>query len=412
MARFQVTAPDGRMVTLEGDKPPTDADLEPIFASLPPKKTGIDPIGMMAAGPTAFGASPDVHHLSKIPGAINRSAILGMNPLEAEKNPENVPSIQSKIEPALAQATGYNKLPEPVRFGIEHTPIVQSARANVFGAPDVITDPVQMGIMAAGGKVMESPAFGKAMSEISSTKFGGIPKTTAAEALDITEAEKVPIRNLKERFGEQAHVSTQWVGANQGEYVNTHANEPVNLTKLQRAVEESPIKVQQSIFEDPELDRIGDMVSPTLKNAERIRGHIREHMNNVDFMSKAPLQKIYNDVGDVMTENHPGLNDLMRGYGETKAAEESLVGKVTEPRMRNIFGKKTMPEDVSEELKILREQNPEVGEAATDIRKFGETQNRNRALGKIAKRVGYGAAYSAPFGAGYAVNKIFGHHYK
>lgn len=35
MARYQITAPDGRVITVEGDSPPTEADAEQIFASLP-----------------------------------------------------------------------------------------------------------------------------------------------------------------------------------------------------------------------------------------------------------------------------------------------------------------------------------------------------------------------------------------
>lgn len=35
MAKFEVTAPDGRVVVLEGDAPPTDQDLDGIFAELP-----------------------------------------------------------------------------------------------------------------------------------------------------------------------------------------------------------------------------------------------------------------------------------------------------------------------------------------------------------------------------------------
>lgn len=38
MARFKVTGPTGRTVVLEGDTPPTEADLDGIFASLPPPK--------------------------------------------------------------------------------------------------------------------------------------------------------------------------------------------------------------------------------------------------------------------------------------------------------------------------------------------------------------------------------------
>lgn len=38
MPRFQITAPDGRLVTVEGDTAPTEKDATEIFASLPPKE--------------------------------------------------------------------------------------------------------------------------------------------------------------------------------------------------------------------------------------------------------------------------------------------------------------------------------------------------------------------------------------
>lgn len=54
MPRYQVTAPDGRTVTLEGDSPPTDADLDGIFASLP-SKTELEGPGLLSRGASAVG---------------------------------------------------------------------------------------------------------------------------------------------------------------------------------------------------------------------------------------------------------------------------------------------------------------------------------------------------------------------
>ena len=44
MATYEVTAPDGRKLRLTGDTPPTDADLDEVFADLPPTKGASDPI--------------------------------------------------------------------------------------------------------------------------------------------------------------------------------------------------------------------------------------------------------------------------------------------------------------------------------------------------------------------------------
>ena len=74
MPRYQVTAPDGRTVVLEGDTPPTEADLDGIFASLPPKESAPEPgiveKGMSAVGDFVAGAAKEA------PLVINRAAAL------------------------------------------------------------------------------------------------------------------------------------------------------------------------------------------------------------------------------------------------------------------------------------------------------------------------------------------------
>lgn len=42
MPQYEVQAPDGRTVTLEGDTPPTEADLDQVFAAIPPKQQPAD----------------------------------------------------------------------------------------------------------------------------------------------------------------------------------------------------------------------------------------------------------------------------------------------------------------------------------------------------------------------------------
>lgn len=47
MPRYQITAPDGRVVTVEGDNPPTQEDATTIFAQLPPKEAKGRPKDML-----------------------------------------------------------------------------------------------------------------------------------------------------------------------------------------------------------------------------------------------------------------------------------------------------------------------------------------------------------------------------
>ena len=80
MPRYQVTAPDGRTVTLEGDAPPTDADLDGIFASLPPKAetTKADPADIFKkqlATAGSFGHTPQPEEMPE--GAAGKLAMAG-----------------------------------------------------------------------------------------------------------------------------------------------------------------------------------------------------------------------------------------------------------------------------------------------------------------------------------------------
>lgn len=94
MPRYQVTAPDGRTVTLEGDTPPTDADLEGIFASLPPaKKSPTDIFKGQLGRMGSFGAAPTQEDIqasreANVPmltlGAMTAPA-MAANPLAALK---------------------------------------------------------------------------------------------------------------------------------------------------------------------------------------------------------------------------------------------------------------------------------------------------------------------------------------
>jgi hypothetical protein len=58
MPRYTVQAPDGRKVTLEGPEPPTEADLDEVFAALPPvPAAGKEPEAAVPASAPAAGAS-------------------------------------------------------------------------------------------------------------------------------------------------------------------------------------------------------------------------------------------------------------------------------------------------------------------------------------------------------------------
>lgn len=68
MPRYQITAPDGRVVTVEGDNQPTQEDATTIFAQLPPKATKGRPKDML--GGKAKPALAEVDEQRGIPGFV------------------------------------------------------------------------------------------------------------------------------------------------------------------------------------------------------------------------------------------------------------------------------------------------------------------------------------------------------
>jgi hypothetical protein len=79
MPRYQVTSPDGRTVTIEGDGAPTDADLEGIFAGLPktaPREPRLGAASGLLAGQVAGKPIPGLRETAA-PMARYGSALLG-----------------------------------------------------------------------------------------------------------------------------------------------------------------------------------------------------------------------------------------------------------------------------------------------------------------------------------------------
>jgi hypothetical protein len=78
---FEVTAPDGRTVTLEGDGVPTEAELTQIFAKLPPRQTS-QPT-MPAGGPVYRSAAAVGRAALAIPQMLGSLTERSTNPIEA-----------------------------------------------------------------------------------------------------------------------------------------------------------------------------------------------------------------------------------------------------------------------------------------------------------------------------------------
>lgn len=75
MAQYTVQSPDGRQITLEGDTPPTENDLDRVFSSLPPKENiDVATNKPMEGSKEANGVYQGPSLISRIPAA-NREAL-------------------------------------------------------------------------------------------------------------------------------------------------------------------------------------------------------------------------------------------------------------------------------------------------------------------------------------------------
>ncbi|KKK61559.1 hypothetical protein LCGC14_3013130, partial [marine sediment metagenome] len=143
MGEYKVRAPDGREVTIEGPAPPSEEDLDAIFASLPPPGASVSgpapppppaDFPTLSGGPTEISATPFMQR--------SITDILGFGPsLEAIKAGSGP---GGGIIPALESVT-----PMSVT---ESAPSVMAAVGAMAAAPVSIPAAVGMaGLMAMGG---------------------------------------------------------------------------------------------------------------------------------------------------------------------------------------------------------------------------------------------------------------------
>src|SRR5229473_2654329 len=152
MPTYKVTSPDGRIVRLTGESPPTDDELTKIFAELPPQETA--PSAITAAGEFSKGGmrpkggyegpeegAPEGWFSRTVRGMIHPSPAVqfGMDVMPfasaaAEAAPNAVVrSAQAVRGPATALARGTQRVAGVTADVLEH-PVVSSATGAAIGA--------------------------------------------------------------------------------------------------------------------------------------------------------------------------------------------------------------------------------------------------------------------------------------
>jgi hypothetical protein len=217
---------------------------------------GLSVGSLMTAGPISFGKQitdvPQVKQALQTPGAVNRSAIMNMgfgdksvpNPIEAERNPQSVPSLRSRFMPQALERAISN--PMVRTFGGPAVEVVNMAA----GIPDMVVDPVQMTVAAVLGRVLESPFVKQEIPyRMARTRFGSI------QELRSPRPPKVTPKQLSEELLFNIEKARKDVGSAQGALIDTQGGSRVDPNRLNQIIKSLPPQLQEEIMTNPELQR-------------------------------------------------------------------------------------------------------------------------------------------------------------
>lgn len=127
MPRYELTAPDGRTVVVEGDTPPTQEDAARIFAQIQvkPERTFGEKVG------GAFDAAANM-----VTGAVAQpvSGLVGLANLAVTQNPESAAARQQQVESALTYRPG--EVGQEYLQNIGQAPVIKQIGETAMGAAD------------------------------------------------------------------------------------------------------------------------------------------------------------------------------------------------------------------------------------------------------------------------------------
>lgn len=405
MALYKVTSPDGRAVTIRGDTPPTDADLEPIFANLPQKQS---------------------HSL--MDAALSGGAGYGAEAVKQGLGLKDLPYIVAKGVSGLGQGMPEEIAKKPMKFGLSGTIGLGLDRY----APDEKNQLPFPKPDSEGGKMI-----GNAAQMVTSTlpveSLGlegvqgalGLKKASDIESMSNVGEKYLPkAKALAENLYGQSEEARKTAGAMQGGYIDANAAEQVDPVKFQATIDALPKDVQEAIYKNPDIqitngkelkegfDPLGvktsqevdsnPTIAPTLKNAETVRSLIKGKVPSSYFHdpignpgSYNLAEKGYSDIGNLMTEGRPELNEAMENYAKVMGAQDQLNPKIMsgagfiKPKgALGLYGKNAAGENI-EATKVLGEHNPDIYKAADDLRDLSNKIQRGKFYKTLAKRAGW-----------------------
>lgn len=422
MATYKVKSPDGRTLTLRGETPPTESDLDEIFSSLKSEQSATPEVVKNTPvnwtknfiksqrGLTPVGFIPtSKDELTDIPKVIGRQ----------------LPGMRGQDINFLTQGpfgVGMNMA------GIKKTEDVIPAPKTSYGkAGETAADLAQLfllaneGASAIAGKLKSNPA----------KRFGALRNKTQKA------------QQLSQELLAQMEEARKTAGAMQGGYIEANADAPINNQTLKASISKLPQALQEEILSNPSIQKsmsvssqtINDPaglpiksysksedISPNLKNAETIRGLIKGKVPSSRWNPKLVMEPeknaadlAYSELGKIMTEGRPELGEAMNQYAKVRQAEKQLEPMIrtrqgfirTKPVIKAFgSGAEGVP---SQAIEVLAEHNPDILKTVDNIRRFGANADRANKIKSAAKILGYGALTGTGASAGWsALKKVFG----
>ncbi len=199
-------------------------------------------------------------------------------------------------------------------------------------------------------------------------------------------------------------------GATQGGYTMANADVPVDEGKLKDILSKIPKGAQEEIANNPEIARkVGGMygdganeIEANLGNSAKIRrvlgGKVPSRyfdLSYADQAAKEGAQAGYRDIGNVMTENDPVLNEAMQNYAKTKqgqgALEDALLSKqgyTKGARVLKMFSNNPNSATAGlgdQAVEALAENNPEVSDTVRKIKDYANYLEKAKKARQLLK---------------------------
>ena len=376
MPIYEIKTPDGRIMEIKGDSPPSQAIVEQLYKSLPPIEPPVQPV---AQEPTLM------------------EKIRGISPLEVIKEtPKQVATDIARLAPIAAALT---PLGLPAQAGI--TAVSRAGKGLLEGeeAPEAIKKGAISGTVEAGiGKALKftKPAL-KQIAKFATRAEKGVideaikkPILTKIEPktnLDTSEQIKNAITILnRKKSRDYEKALTKVSEAAKGKVADTkNVNKIIKENKLNRQGLKNVLLAGRSKikkFDENAVDKFIAGKELTFDEAKNVNSTLAEVMRSttVESSDKFYVGKLKNSLHKSM-EVYPGLKELNEKYakqiGIIDGIEKNLGEDISESKVN------TLTNDVIKRLKDKRQTKSRAMELLKDLDKEIKAKGKRSVVNQI-----------------------------